>query len=255
MRRDLKFSWRAAAIVGASLTVFFGLVVLMDYRVGGVEKFGLSPRRLVQGSAVDPDLSLAEIEARMSERITDPDIFGPDAGNREFEIRGCIATYRVEISKQVCENGEASWWWKRETFFDLRLLETTPWSVDTHEMRHGRGAGKSSVRWKFHPEAAKRLEAMYWEYTSLVREMEARYPRDVPERLRLLNEESRQRLQDRLLQTNGRRWFYCNNLTMLVPEWKEEVSVFVRNEDALEVIDLMHAYASRACPFDRAALE
>ena len=257
MRPGIKFSWRAAAIVWGSLAVLFGLVVLLDYRVGGVEKFGLSLRRLIQGSAIDSDVPLAEIEARLAQRITDPDIYGPDAGNREFEIRDCIATYRVArvaVSKQVCENGDASWW-HRETFFDLRLLETAPSSVDTHEMRHGRGIGKSSVQWEFRPEVATRLETMYQEYMSLLREMDERPGGDGSGRNRPLSEELQHRLQDRLLDTNGRRWGDCNESTMLVPEWNGKVGLFVRNEDALETIDLMHAYASRACPFDSASLE
>lgn len=157
------------------------------------------------------------------------------------------------VSHGVCDNRDTAWW-KTETFFDLRLLTTSPWSVDIHEMRTPPATGNSSLRWKFESEAADRLQRLDREYDTLSRKVEAIHGRDVVERLRAMSEETDQ-LKDRLFERNGRRRFYCNGLTTLLPEWKGEVRFFVRNEDMTEVIDLMHAYASRACPFDPAALE
>ena len=255
MRRGLKFKWRDAAIVGVGLTVFFGLVLFFDYRVGGIDKFEISLQRLVRGSTVDPDLSLEEIESRLADHLTNPDIFPGPRSATSFTIDGCIATYRGEAPRAICENRSDVSWWKMEKFFDLRLLETTPWSVDSREMRPGLAGGNTHVTWKFRSEAAKRLLYLYRASESIRRSGMARYPSDVSERLVVINRNLQEKLQDRLFETNGIRRSYCNGLETLAPEWRGEVRFFVRTQNMIETVDLMHAYASWACPFDPPALE
>jgi hypothetical protein len=100
-----------------------------------------------------------------------------------------------------------------------------------------------------------RLLDLYRASESVRRNGMARYPSDVSERLVVMNRNVHEGLQDRLFETNGIRTSYCNGLETLAPEWRGEVKFFVRTQNMVETIDLMHAYASRACPFDPVALE
>ena len=251
MRPVRRPRWRDAAIVGAVLAVLFGLVVALDYRIGGIERFGVSLERVLHGTSVDAGLPLDAVEARLTERLTHPATFDSGTEAREFGISDCIATFRRSVPKSACDEGDNGWW-QTETFFDLRLLETAPFRIETREMGAWM-AGETVITWKFRPEAAARLRRLERDYDALFRRVKGQHPGDVTERLRALSRET-ERLEDRLFETNGRRWFQCSGLTRLLPEWKGEVRFSVLNEHAPETIDLMHAYASRACPFDEAAL-
>ncbi len=163
---------RDAAIVAAVLAIILGGVVAVDYRVGGIETFGFSPSRIVHGTSVDADLPLDVIETGLARRLTDPATFDSSTEKRTFEIRDCIATFRRSVPRGVCE-GDGDAWWKTETFFDLRLLETTPFSVGILEMGAWM-AGKTVITWKYRPDAAERLRRLDRDFDALFRRVKGR---------------------------------------------------------------------------------
>jgi hypothetical protein len=89
----------------------------------------------------------------------------------------------------------------------------------------------------------------------MLEEERARHGTDVRARRVALKARYQTELQDRLFETNGERVFYCDGQEILFPEWTRNVYHLVRAEDVETVVDLMHAYASRACPFDPIAFE
>lgn len=272
MRRIFRFSRRRVITAGVTLTVFLGFMVLLDRRYGGFDKVPyFSVERVLRGSTVSADMPLGEIERRLANLLTVESPAGRQAA-LSFSLDECTAAYRIEHGREVCEAGAS--WWKREIFYDLRLLKTAPQLVRIRGLEGARHTspegrvetypdGTVQLRWLFRDDAAERLLALRGQSMRIPQDEragESRRQRFDRRRRSAGSQEGAQegqasQLNDRLRKASYQRTHYCSGLKLDAPRSSVDVRHHVYGETAEDVIDMMHAYASRVCPFDPAALQ
>ena len=257
MRRGIKGGPRKLAAAIAGGVIFAFAVASIDYVRGGAEDPWGVLGWLFPSPSAYPDMPLDRIEARLGALIADQSFRAEPGPARRFEIDGCLATFTTrDHGRQICE--EDASYWRTQEICDLRLLVTDPRKVEISPSLLPRFAGAAAVKIPVHAEAAGRLESMYRQFRQRVKQEirrdSARGVRDLSARMDRLRAFTREQLSDRLFERKATRTFYCEAGVLLAPGDPDEARLTVGEDDAPEVVELLHAYAVRACPFDEAAL-
>jgi hypothetical protein len=260
MRPEIKLGLRGFIIAIAAGVAFAFVIGSLDYVWGTAkDRTGILGWLFPTHSAY-PDMPLEDIGARLAELMADQSYRREPGPPRRLEIEGCLVTVTTrDHGRQICEMENASYW-KTQEFFDLRLLVTDPRKVTVSSITHPRAVGAAAIEIPMRDEAARRLRPLYRlfsdEVTREMRRDTIHGTYDLPARMERLRAFVRDELTDRLFTRHGERTFYCEAGVLLAPSrhWRA-VRLFTSEAHAREVVELLHAHAVRACPFDPAALE